>query len=154
MIPAFEHLSDTDLEILLKAPLLVSILIAGADGHIDQEEVKGAIRQAQRNAGRAHASLDEFYKTAGQDFEDKFKFVLALYPHDSKLRNPLVAQELAQLNAIFKKLPVPLASDLYKSLQQLAQQVASSSGGMFGMSKVGDEEARWINLPMLHPPGT
>lgn len=154
MIPAFEPFPDSEREALFKAPLLVSILIAGADGRIDQREMKGAIQQAQRNATRARAGLVDFYKAAGQDFEDKMKIVLSSYPHDSKLRNPLIAEELSKLNPVLKKLPLPLAKDLYQSLCDLANSVASSSGGLFGMNKIGEEEARWIRLPMLHPPGT
>jgi hypothetical protein len=154
MIPAFEPLADPEKEALFKAPLLVSILIAGADGRIDHREMKSAIQQAQRHASRARAGLAEFYQTAVQDFEDKLKIVLSSYPHDSKVRNPLIAAELSQLNSIFKRLPVALAKDLYHSLCELASSVASSSGGMFGMNTIGEEEARWIRLPMLHPPGT
>jgi hypothetical protein len=152
MIPAFDALSENEVELLLKAPLLASILIAGADGHIDHKEMKEAIQQAQKNASRARASLMEFYKMVGEDFEDKLKILIAGYPHEVKVRNPLIVEELTRLNSIFEKLPKSFSQDLYKSLCDLAQGVATSSGGMFGINKIGDEEARWVNLPMLRPP--
>lgn len=152
MIPAFQSLRDHEIELLLKAPLLASILIAGADGHIDHKEMKQAIQQAQKNASRARASLTEFYKMAGEDFEDKLKILIAGYPLESEARNQLIVDELTLLNSIFKKLPKTFAQDLYQSLCDLAQRVATSSGGVFGMNTVGQEEAKWVKLPMLQPP--
>ncbi|MBK8292958.1 MAG: hypothetical protein IPK96_20495 [Flammeovirgaceae bacterium] len=42
MIPEFEELSQAEIELMHKAPILVCILIAGADDHIDNREIKKA----------------------------------------------------------------------------------------------------------------
>ena len=43
MIPEFQKLDDAEIELVLKAPILVCILIAGADGDIDRKEINKAI---------------------------------------------------------------------------------------------------------------
>ena len=43
MIAEFNQLDDAEIELLLKSPVLVCILIAGADGNIDQKEINEAI---------------------------------------------------------------------------------------------------------------
>lgn len=154
MIQAFYTLTNSEIELLLRAPLLTSILIAGADGNIDHKEMKQAIVQAQKTESRAQTNMKEFYKMASQDFEDKLKILIAGYPRDPESRNKLIVNELESLNAIFDKLPRTFATELYNSLCSLAQSVATSSGGVFGMNKVGEEEARWVKLPMLRPPQT
>ena len=43
MIPEFEELSQAEIELMHKAPILVCILIAGSDDHIDNREIKKAL---------------------------------------------------------------------------------------------------------------
>jgi len=71
MIPEFDKLSATEIDLMLKAPILACILIAGADGNIDRNEIQGAIELAQKKQKRSKANLLEFYRYVGEDFEDK-----------------------------------------------------------------------------------
>jgi hypothetical protein len=42
---------------------------------------------------------------------------------------------------------------LYNSLTSLALSVAQSDGGIFGIiSRIGEDEAKYIHLPMLKKP--
>jgi len=43
MIDEFKELSQEEVDLMLKVPALVCILIAGADNKIDQTEIKEAI---------------------------------------------------------------------------------------------------------------
>ena len=40
MIQDFEKLSNAEIEVMMRAPIVVCILIAGADGTIDKKEIK------------------------------------------------------------------------------------------------------------------
>jgi hypothetical protein len=153
MIAAFEKLSDSEMELLLRAPLLTCILIAGADNDIDKNEIKGAIQVANKKASKSKASLMDFYRLVGEDFEDKLKIVIQSYPIEVTQRNPLIVEELAMLNSIFPKLSKTFAGELYASLKDLAMKIASSSGGLLGLKSIGQEEARYVNLPMIKDPG-
>ena len=50
MIPEFKNLNEQEAELMQKAPILVSILIAGADGKIDNKEVRQAIAIAEKES--------------------------------------------------------------------------------------------------------
>lgn len=152
MIPAFDKLSDTEIETMLRAPLIACILIAGADGNVDRKEIQKAIHHTQRSAARSKTSLVEYFKLVEVDFEDKLKIVLQSLPVDVNERNQLIVAELTRLNPILPKLKNTFASEFYAKMRDLAHQVASSSGGMLGLNKVGDEEAQYVELPMLKKP--
>ena len=104
MIPEFDRLTNREIELMLKAPILACILIAGADGEIDQKEIEGAIEVARKKQRRSLANLLEFYRDVGEDFEDKLKVVIQSYPMKAVQRNPLIVEELAQLNNLLPKL--------------------------------------------------
>lgn len=150
MLKELDLLSSTEVETLVKAPLLVCILIAGADNEIDKKEVKGAIELAEK--GKTKASVAEFYKLVSEDFEDKLKIVFQGLPNESALRTPLIINELSKLNSILSKVKKSFAQDYYNSLRYIAKKIAESSGGMLGIKSVGEEEMEFFNLPMIKDP--
>ena len=152
MVPEFDDLSDSEVELMLKAPILVCILIAGADGNIDNMEIQGAIGAANKNARKSRAKLIEFYRLVSEDFEDKLKVLIQSFPGDAKKRTALVVEELSQLNSVLSKVNRPFAVDFYKSIKEIAQMIAESSGGVLGLNKVGDEEAKLVGLSMIKDP--
>jgi hypothetical protein len=154
MVSELKRLTPDQLEMINKAPILVSILIAGADGTIDRNEIKGAIETAQRRS-RKKSSLQAFYKEVGTDFEDKLKVILQNYPSSAEERGAVISEELSKLNAIFMQVEGSLANDIYDSLKSLALNIAKSSGGFLGLfSSIGPEEAKYIELNMISPPSS
>jgi len=149
MIKEFDSLTDSETELMLKAPVLVCILIAGADGTIDKKEIKQAIAQTQK---KTKAGISDYLKEVSQDFEDKIKILIQSYPYESTQRNPILIEELGQLNRIWKKLDKAFAGQVYHMLKELAQKIASSSGGLWGMKTVTHEEAKFLQLPMISDP--
>jgi hypothetical protein len=152
MITQFNKLSSAELELIFKAPILVSILIAGADGDIDRNEIKHSIMVAKGNRRNTKNLISDYYTDVTQDFEDKLKIILSSYPSNSHIRNQLISEELSELNIVFAKIDHSLALALYKSFKEIAEEVAQSSGGVLGFNSVGSEEAKLIELPMLHKP--
>ncbi len=151
MIPEFKHLSREETELAYKAPILVSILIAGADGTIDRKEILGAIQSVEKKHRRSTSSLATLLKEVGSDFEDKFKVLIQEYPYESTQRTPLLVDELKGLNKILPTLNQAFAYEFYQSLLEIAEKTARSSGGFLGLSKIGEEEAKYIKLPMIVP---
>jgi hypothetical protein len=153
MIPAFDKLSDNEIEVMLRAPLIACILIAGADGHVDRKEIKKAIHHTEVNAAKAKSTVVEYFKLVEVDFEDKLKIVMQSLPVDVNNRNRLIVEELTSLNSILPKLQSKFSTEFYSRMRDLAHEVASSSGGMLGIgNKVGDEEAQYVELPMVKKP--
>ena len=153
MIAEFDSLSDAEIELLLKAPILVCILVAGADNDIDRTEIQEAINLAKKKSKKSRARLIEFYATVATDFEDKLKIVIQSFPVEAVKRNPLISQELTLLNAILPKIEKSFAIDFYESIKEMALKIAESSGGLFWLKKsIGPEEAKFVGLPMIKNP--
>jgi hypothetical protein len=151
MIKEFEKLSDQETELMLRAPFLVCILIAGADGTIDKKEIKEAITVTQKNK-KTIGILAGYFKELSEDFEDKLKITIQGYPYESTQRAPILIGELVELNKIFPKLDKTFAKSFYDTLLELAEKIASSSGGVLGIKSVGSEEAKYLQLPMIQKP--
>lgn len=151
MIPEFQTLDDAEIELVLKAPILVCILIAGADGTIDRKEIKEAISVAQKQR-KGQSVLSLYFRELAEDFEDKIKILIQSYPYESTQRNPLIIDELSRLNALWKRLDKNFSIALYEMLLTLAGKIASSSGGLLGIKTVGEEEAKYLDLPMVKDP--
>jgi hypothetical protein len=151
MIPEFHQLDDSEMELVLKAPILVCILIAGADGTIDRKEINEAIAVVKKQ-NKGETVLSGLFRVMAEDFEDKIKVVIQSYPYQSTQRTPLVIEELAQLSQLWNKLDKPFAHAYYNMLKDLAGKVASSSGGLWGIKTITPEEAQYIGLPMVADP--
>lgn len=151
MIPEFNQLDDSEMELVLKAPVLVCILIAGADGNIDQKEINEAISVIKKQK-RGETILSGFFRVMAEDFEDKIKVLIQSYPYESAKREPLVIDELGKLSLLWSKLNPSFSRAYYEMLKTLAEKVATSSGGLWGIKTVGSAEARYIELPMILNP--
>lgn len=151
MIAEFDHLTPQEIELAYKAPILVSMLIAGADGTIDRKEILGAIQSVEKKHRRSTSALAALLKEIGSDFEDKFKLLMQEFPYESVQRNPLIVEELQKLNQLFLKLDQAFAKEMYNALLAIAEKTARSSGGFLGLRKIGAEEARYVKLPMIKP---
>lgn len=152
MIPQFDKLSPDEQEFMYKVPILVAILIAGADGDIDRSEIEEGIAQAKKRQRNASTEMMELYREIGEDFEDKLKIVLQNYPVEATQRNGLLVDELSRLNTILVRLDKSFSASYYQSICDLAMKVAKSSGGLLGMKSVGAAEARYVKLPMVKDP--
>lgn len=152
MISEFITLTDDERETMMKIPVLVSILIAGADNDIDRQEIRKAVSIAYNKQKYARQSLINYYKEVGQDFEDKIKVLIQQYPAKASERNPLINDELEKLNSILPKLDPGFAVDFYTSIRELARKVAEASGGVLGYMAVGYEENKLMNLKIIKDP--
>jgi len=154
MIPQFDRLSQDEQEFMYKAPILVAILIAGADGEIDRNEIQEGITQAKKKQKMASVEMMELYREISEDFEDKLKIVLQSYPVEAVQRNTMIVEELSRLNSVFPRLDKNFSTQYYQSICDLAVKVAQSSGGLLGMKSIGAAEARYVKLPMINVPAT
>lgn len=152
MIPELQNLREDEVEALVKAPVLVSILIAGADDNIDKNEIKEAIAVAKSKQTRAREGLVDFYKLVAEDFEHELHKQITELPGTAAERNPVITKELKRLNRIMVKLDKTFATKLYGSLKDMAKRVAEASGGILGYMSVSYEEAKLVELEMINDP--
>lgn len=152
MIEEFKTLRDDEIEVLLNAPVLVSILIAGADDKIDNSEIKQAVEIANNKQSRAREQLIDYYKEVGKSFQEKFVLFTKKLPTDAKQRTDIISEELRKLNHILPKIDHTFAIKLYASLKDMAKKVAEASGGLLGYMSVSYEEAKLMELKMIEDP--
>nr|PZN52142.1 MAG: hypothetical protein DIU61_11990 [Bacteroidota bacterium] len=151
MLREFEALEASEIELMLKAPILVCMLVAGADGKIDSREVNKAMQVARRKA-KSNDILWQYFSVASEDFEDKLRILLQNYPNNAEARNQILVEELADLNAILPRVESSFRRQFYSLLKELAREVAASSGGLLGYNAIDKEEAKYIGLDMIRPP--
>lgn len=152
MVPELDRLSASEVELMYKAPILVCILIAGADGKIDRKEISEALKFAERKHRGSISSVSVFFKEITKDFEDKLKSLIQSYPYETTQRSPLIVDELQGLNQIIQKIDISFAKEYYKTLLSIAESIATSSGGLLGYKSIGSEEAKYIKLSMIKNP--
>lgn len=152
MIPEFDKLREDEIDILIKAPAYVSVLIAGADDNIDKSEIKKAIQLAKVKQQKAREVLLEYYKKVGERFEDDFMTLIETLPSKAAERGPAINKELKKLNLILPKLNKGFATEYYASLKDIAKKIAEASGGVLGYLSVSYEEAKLMELTMINDP--
>ena len=146
----FRTLRDDEMDIVLNAPAMVAMLIAGADDDVDKDEISSAIKYAT-TAGNQYAHLDEYFDKVAEKFEEIFKNYISDLPDDLDTRQHAITSYLRQLNGILPKVDEEVAAEFHKFLLDLARVVAESSGGIFGMKKVSKAEAKYLPLDMINP---
>jgi len=152
MIPEFRKLTGEEIELMHKAPILVCILIAGADDKIDRSEIRRAIELTSEKLRSTKSKLTLFYDEVAEDFEDKLKIVIQELPRKEKDRAKIIIGQLTRLNEVFKNSSKEFNIHFYNSLKEIASEIATSSGGMLGMNKVDDMEAKYLSLEMIKDP--
>lgn len=152
MIEEFKNLTESEVKSLYRAPVLVAILIAGADNHIDKNEIHKAINTIKDKSRDERNHVMELYQIISEHFEDKLDKAIADYPDDVNERNPLITAELEKVSEVLGKLNKAFAIVYYQSIRDLALAVAKSSGGFMGINAVGKEESTLVDLPMIKNP--
>ena len=152
MIPEFTELNETEVDLMLKAPLLTAILVASADDNIDKSEMKEAVNVLSLSPQKSRKELKSYYSLVAEDVEDKLKILVHELPSTTRERTDVILEELKQLNSILPKLNKSFSIRFYESLKDLAKRVAESSGGVFGFMSVGYEESKVIELKMIKDP--
>ena len=154
MIPQKEQLSQDQLALIYDAPVLVAILIAGADDNIDNLEKNQAVESAafSYSSFSFDDELVKVYKKTNKDFPAKFKEYVSKLPKDAKSRNPVIAEKLGKLNDILPKFDHDFSQHYYQSLKFLARDVAKASGGFFDIGNISGKERKWLDLEMIKEP--
>ena len=152
MLKEFEGLSEDEIDLLLSVPILISVLIAGADGIIDQKEKKEAILLSYAKHHHVTKQLEGYYKLVGHNFEEKLLTCIAKTSDDLDIRNGDLIQELRKLNSILPKLDKNFSIKFYASIEDWAKRIAEASGGILGYMSITYEEAKLLTLKMIRTP--
>ena len=147
----FENLTPSELQQLEEAVVQISILVAGADGSIDAEEVAWADKLAHIRGYSGEEWLQEFYDEVAANFKIRFNDLLKALPPDTALRQHCLTMEIAKVNPVLAKLDPKVAHKMYHSYQTLAMSIAKASGGILGFGSVSRAEEKVVHLSMITP---
>ena len=151
MIHEFKNLNEDEATAMVMAPSLVALLIAGAEGNIDQKEIDWGTKIAHFRATE-NTILQNYYQEVYKNFHDTLNQLTEAMPKDVAERSAKINMELSKLNSIFPKLDYDFAVELYKSLLTLSKQVAQASGGLWGYGSISPEEKKHLNLEVINSP--
>lgn len=152
MIEEFKGISETEFRHLKDAIPAITMLIAGADGTIDDHETDWAAKVTQIRSYNLPRRLSAFYKEVGETFQDDVQELEHQFNKDSEGTMKELKYRLARLNGVFEKLDdKQVAYELYLSFRSFARHVARSTGGFLGWGAIGPKEDELIGLTMIHP---
>lgn len=147
----FENISPEDLQILENAVSQIAVLIAGADGEIDKEEIDWASKLTHIRTYAGDKSVREFYKEVEANFNIKLRELVKNASKNTSERQAALYQSIAQVNGILAHLDPHIAYHIYHSYITLAKSVAKSAGGILGFGAISSAEEKLIGLPMITP---
>lgn len=153
MVTQLQHLSEQEVDLIYRAPILTSILISGAEGPIDDRKINTATEFAKKQVKEARALMYDLYLEISEDMEQKIQETIQQYPVDPHQRNQQIMQELEKLNEILPKLDKSFAVVYYLSLKDIARKIARSTGGFLGVfGKTSKAERKYLDLDMIQDP--
>jgi len=138
-------------EQLRKAIAQITVLIAGADGNIENQELSWAKKISQIREYNHPVELNEYYKSVGTDYDELVSQMISDLPNDTAERTQALTASLTELNPILAKLDNEDAHFYYKSFRTFAEYVAKATGGILGFFSVSSEEKSLMSLPMITP---
>lgn len=145
----FNKLTETEKQQLVDAIPLITILVAGADGKIDEDELEWAKKVTEIRSYDFSSKLTEYFKLVGEGFAARLEALTSSLPKETAERTQAISTQLAALNPILHKMDIHDAAIYYKNFRSFAEHVAKASGGILGFGRVDAAEAAVLKLPML-----
>jgi len=142
-------LTAEEFSLLKDAYANITVLIAGADGNIDAEELSWAEKIVQIRTFAGDERLKEFHDAVNAELPAKIQQLIAELPTEVAARNAQISETLTGLNPILASLDPSLGSYFYKGYVSFAERIAKASGGILSFFSIGPEEKKWVSLPML-----
>src|SRR5688500_15862198 len=143
-------LTQEEINQLKDAYAYITVLIAGADGKIDPNELSWAEKITQIRTFAGDERLKSFHVEVNEMLSEKIKQLNSELPIDVKSRSAIISEKLSLLNPILSSLDPSLGYYLYKGYVSFAERIAKSSGGFLSFFTIGPEEKKWVALPMIH----
>ena len=149
MVNSLNTLAAEEKELVMNALPMVTVLIAAADGKVDESETGWATKLTDMRSYSNEEELQSYYEEVSKNFEQQVRMMVKALPANQKQAVPELSTKLAGLNEVLPKLPPVLATKFLKSLRTFANHIARASGGFLRMASISKEEKVLVDLPML-----
>ncbi|MBK8628203.1 MAG: hypothetical protein IPN86_22390 [Saprospiraceae bacterium] len=151
MLEHFSNLNEDETKQLLDALPLITVLIAGADGNFEKDEMDWAEKVTHIRSYKLKGEFKTFYEEVDNNFLEKVQYFMDAMPEGVTERTEMIDQRLKALNPILAKLDPAIGSKLYAGFVSFAEHIAKASGGVMGFFSINHAESKLIGLPMLDP---
>lgn len=148
-IKEFHNLSEEEVALMNKMPALITLLIAGADDKVDDEEKKWAAAVVNYRRITGDELLFDYYENVEDTFEMQLLDMIKGYPEGHEKRTKILVEEISAVNEVLPKVNEKYAQSLVSSWKSLAKQVAKASGGFLGFNSVSKQEEEFLGLDMI-----
>lgn len=148
-ISAFDKLNAEEKESIIRIPVLVSALIAGADMDVDQRETELAQKVMHYRQFSSDPTLHTYYEAAAESFEESLNSLIASFGGNAEKMVEDLKVEIAKINPTLSKVDPEYAGQLVSSWRSLARRVAEATGGLLGFMSIDAAEKELISLPMI-----
>lgn len=152
MLYQLRNLTESEKNVMVNAPVWVTLLIACADNDLHADEIKKAEEIINTRSFTENSDVRELYKELNEDFDHLVQIEINNLPLTGDERITQLVENLKQLNTIYPKLEHAYATQFHNSLKKLAALVAQADGGFFGIGSISYKEAEYIQLPMIETP--
>ena len=145
----FENIPKEDLQLLIDAPMLITILIGSAGGNLDEDEKAWGEKLTEVRETTEERILRDYYEKASENFEERMNDTIASLSKNIEERNQEISKKLSKLNEIYKHIDKNFVAELNKSLRTFAHSIAQASGGILGFGSESYDEKQWVDLSMI-----
>jgi hypothetical protein len=131
MIPQFEELNGKEQDLLIRAPVLLSVLASCSENAINKNQKADAIKLAHIKTFTAVPELQPYFKEVEKNFKEHFEQIAEqYYPFDNVHRN-LLKLEIQNIQEIIAKLNPSYGKALSKSLERYTIHVKRATYNIF-----------------------
>lgn len=131
MIPQLKKLDPREQELLIRAPVLFSVLASCSEHGINQKQKADAIKLAHIKTFTALPELQSYFREAEKNFKENFEEAAEkYYPFDVEHRL-LLKNEIRKIRGIISRLDPDYAADLNKSLERYVIHVKRATYSIF-----------------------
>lgn len=123
----FENLSQEDRNLLLKAPVYVSILAAGNNHDLGDAQKADAIQLAHLKTFTSNSILSNYYKEVDKTFKNNFDHIISEFLPINEEKRKIIMLKLDEINKIISKLDTNFGIELHKSLSDYSEHVKKSN---------------------------
>jgi len=143
-------LTKEEIQTIKDAYAYIAVLIAGAEGKIDNKELAFSEKIVQIRSFSGDERLYHLHEEITKELPGKIHEVVNSLTGDQASRNKMLSAEIEKLNPILANLDPFMGNYMYKGFLSFAERIAKSSGGFLSFFSISPEEKKWIKLPMLH----
>lgn len=151
MVTHFSKLNEKEIDLMYDAIPLITLLIAHADGEMDEDERAWSEKITQVRTYSYHPSMQGYYEKIREKYQENLNQLMNSLPKDNDQRLAEISRRLSGLNDILPKLDPVFAWRFYHGMLTFAQHVAKASGGILGWGAISKEEKKYLGLDMINP---